>query len=174
MREATNFNMFGVNYRARHFAAYGAVGMFGRLDEIDPTELLALTEVKDGEEWHSLGTPQNIDRFVRDVCGEVRPHEALEALMSLVKQYNFGFKVPKYRVPHRFRSKVAPHDDPDGTHPVLAWLFVEGKATWRELQEDYSLEDAFKMHHQLLVSKVKAAEEAEQAQKDAKSKARGG
>ncbi|MFX1674389.1 hypothetical protein PWR63_19330 [Paraburkholderia sp. A2WS-5] len=174
MRETKYFSAFGVDYRTRHFAAYGAVGMFGRLDEIHPTELLALTEVRDGEEWHSLGSPQNIDRYVRDVLGIVRPHEVLAALMSLVKQYNFGFKVAKVNVPHRFRSKTEEKDDPGGMHPVLSWLYTEKQASWRELQEDYTLEDAFRMHRELLKSKVKAALESEAAQKEAKAKAKGG
>jgi hypothetical protein len=176
MRKTTEYNTFVVNYRTTHFAAWDAVGMFSRLDEISPTELLALTEVRDSEGgWVSLADARNIDRYVRDVLGQLRPHEVLAALMSLVRQYNFGFPAPKVNVPRRFRSKVEEGSDPNegaGAHPVLSWLYVEGKATWRELQEEYSLEDAFAMHYELLKSKVKAAIDAEQAQIDAKKKAK--
>ncbi|MDR5751127.1 MULTISPECIES: hypothetical protein [unclassified Caballeronia] len=175
MRTTAEFNMFGVNYRARQFAAAGAVGMFSRLDSIHPTELLALTEVQAGDkEWHPLKVAANIDRYVRDVCGAMQPREVLDLVMFEIRKLNFGFTVSKVAVPSRFRSRTDMPDDPDGQHPVLAWLFVEGKATWRELQEDYSLEDAFTMHRELLKSKVKAALEAEEAAKEAKAKAKGG
>ncbi|MEM5332131.1 hypothetical protein VSR34_37290 [Paraburkholderia sp. JHI2823] len=144
--------------------------MFDRLDTIHPAELLALTEVKDGEAWHSLAFPQNIDRYVRDVLGALRPHEALAAIMNLVKQYSFGFKAPKVNVPHRFRTETEEKDDPGGMRPVLSWLYTEGKATMRELQKDYTLEDAFRKHRELLKAKVKAALETEAAQKKAKAK----
>ncbi|SAK95409.1 hypothetical protein AWB78_05337 [Caballeronia calidae] len=170
MREQSSFNAFGVNYRTKHFAAYYAAQIFEKLDEIHPTELLALTEVKDGDSWVSLAAPSAIDRFVRDVCGVLRPHEALASIMGLVKQYNFGFKVPQLYVSRRFRSKGEEPDDPDGENPILARLYMEGKASWRELQEWYSLEDAYRMHREWLKAKLKEAREIEAARKEAERK----
>ncbi|WP_250513578.1 hypothetical protein [Caballeronia sp. INDeC2] len=112
--------------------------------------------------------------YVRDVCGAFQPREVLDLLMFEIRKFNFGFNVPKLNVPGRFRSKVDLPDDPEGQHPVLSWLYVEGKATWKELQEDYCLKDAFTMHRELLKSKVKAAMEAELAAIEAKAKAKGG
>ncbi|WP_250534363.1 hypothetical protein [Caballeronia sp. AZ10_KS36] len=175
MRKTVEFNMYGVNYRSRQFAAAEAVGLFSRLDAAHPTELLALTEAQaEDKAWHSLKDGANIDRYVRDVCGGFQPREVLDMVMFEIRKLNFGFSVPKVNVPARFQSRVDHPDDPDGQHPVLSWLFVEGKATWRELQEDYSLEDAFTMHRELLKSKVNAARESEEAAKEAKKKARGG
>ncbi|MEX3948288.1 hypothetical protein AB4Y40_11120 [Paraburkholderia sp. EG287B] len=90
------------------------------------------------------------------------------------REWVFGFKVAKVNVPYRFRSKAEEKDDPGGMHPVLSWLYSEGKASMIELQEVYMVEDAFRMHRELLKSKVKAAIEAEAAQLEAKAKAKGG
>jgi hypothetical protein len=175
MRDTTQFNMFGVNYQVRQFAAAGALGLFSRLDSAHPTELLALTQVQgEDKEWHPLSVAANIDRYVRDVCGAFQPREVLDLLMLEIRKFNFGFKRYRVYVPSRFRSRVETREDSTGAHPILAWLFTEGKATWRELQEDYCLEDAFAMHYELLKSKVKAAQEAEAAAEEAKKRAKGG
>lgn len=66
-------------------------------------------------------------------------------------------------------------EERSGRRSPSSFMVVRGrKATWRELQEDCSLEDTFRMHHELLKSKVKATLEPEAVHKEAKAKAKGG
>ncbi len=146
MRQLKIFNTYGMDYRVMQFAAAEAFAFWDRLDTLSPIEMLQLTEVRsEGNTWEPLSEPQNINAYVRDVTGMLRPQQALTNLMNLVRQENFGFKVQKVKIPKRFMSGT-PARVLEGTHPIQARLITEKLAILRELQEYYTLEDAFKMY----------------------------
>jgi hypothetical protein len=174
MRQQVDFNTFGVNYRTKEFAAAEAFGLIDHLDTLPPIEMLKYTDVMDEEKnWRPLNNPDVINQYVRDVCGIIRPHEVLHGLMVLIGDYNFAFlsKWRPVKIPARFVSD-AEHVPLQGMHPIMSRLISEGMAKMNELQEYYSLEDAFSMYDIWANDGLNKALSSEASMKRAREKTR--
>jgi hypothetical protein len=174
MRETKEFDAFGVKYRTREFAAaYGFKNMEKRL-QLSPMELLRDTEVllNDGA-WVRLDSPQSIDLYVRDVIGFFAPHLVLEAVMGAVRKESWGFlsEWKMVKIPRRFQSTAEsvslPHID-----PMMSRIQAEKLATQRELEEYYSLHDAFNMYDAIALNSLNSLVQQEAAQREAERKAK--
>ncbi len=173
MRKDKVFDIFGVNYRTRQFTAVPALAMMAKDGDLDPCEMLEHTQVQVGGKWLKLSDPDNINQHVVDKADIVAPRMALNAVLSVVNDFNFGFlyEWKGVRVPPRLvdesQSVVSDHAD-----PMVSHLVQGGAATLRELEEYYSLEDAFKMFDILTAKGVNQALSQEHAHRQAKSKGR--
>lgn len=147
MRQLRQFEAFGRKYRTTQFAADEAFSFLGQKEDPHPDVLLKLTEAFNETDsiWYSLGNTQNIDIFVTDTIGFIAPRLVLRAICGIVHDFNFLFMQTwkGIRIPVRFQEGsgvTSSHADPLG-----ASLIQTGAASLRELQEFYSLEDAFRM-----------------------------
>lgn len=175
MRETKEFDAFGVKYRTREFsAAYGFRHMAARL-ELHPIELLSATEVQlsDGA-WARLDTPRAIDTHVRDVLGFMAAHIVFEAVMAQVRDTTWGFLTDwkLVKIPRRFQS-TATSVDRENVNPFMSRIVAENRASKRELEEYYSLRDAFDMYDEICLHSLNSLIQQEAAQKEAERKAGG-
>ena len=172
MRKTVTFDAFGRWYRVTQFAAIPALAIMEKRDELAPVDVLAGTEACDyNDVWHPLSDPENINAYVTDAACVLPPRAILAAVVAKANEINFGFlKTWKAtKVPSRFRSDAASVNS-DHIDPIVQTLTQEDRATYRELEEYYSLEDAFKMFETVVVESVNSALAHEQAERDAKSK----
>ncbi|MBC8640171.1 hypothetical protein IAG25_25400 [Caballeronia sp. EK] len=179
-RERFEFVRCGVHYRTQEFSATEGLAITShdakKGGPVQPHHWLRLTEVQTPEgEWVSLSQPRNIDAYVKAIPAAVAPHIALAEVIDAVRGYNFDFldtwkPVP---VPTRFVTDLTPRKH-EGVHPILSRLEGEHLASRRDLQEFYSLRDAFGMFDASCLRAVNAALAAEKAELEAKRKAKGG
>lgn len=172
MRQVITFDAFGRNYRVTQFAAIPALRIMDKRDELAPIDVLAGTEACDYEDvWHPLSDAGNINAYVTDAALVLPPRAILAAIVIKANEVNFGFlKTWKgTKVPSRFRTDAASISS-DHIDPIVQTLTQEDRATYRELEEYYSLEDAFKMFETVVVESVNSALAHEQAERDAKTK----
>lgn len=130
-----------------------------------PMEVLCLTEVKRGDVWVPLTTPEAINELVRDKAAILPGVLVLKGLCSIVSDFNFAFLVGWHgvKVPNRFI---------DGTEgvstkyskPMISQLVNDG-IPLRDLEEYYSLEDAFRMFDIRMAKGVNEALATEAANK---------
>jgi len=162
MRSAKEFTMFGQDYRLMQVSAASAF-LYMNVDRDPKTELLALIEgaaIKVEGCWVTLDEAA-INKHVKDRIGVMQPRFVLKALIKVANDLNFGFLQGRksFTVPSYLRSN---HDYEvrhiEGESPVLGMLVADGKATLKELQEFYSLEDAFRIYDILFVEKLNAAD----------------
>ncbi|WP_250512366.1 hypothetical protein [Caballeronia sp. INDeC2] len=175
-RETFEHTSFGVTYRTQQFsAAYGFKVMGTGLAAIHPTEMLSLTDVRaENGEWVRLDNEAAIDAYVRCLAGSISPRLVLAGVMKVVNKYNWGFldKWEVVKIPSRFRSDAAAVSR-DNVDPFVSRIVAEHYATRKELEEYYSLKDAFDMYDEICVNTVNKLLQQEQAERDAKTKAKG-
>lgn len=172
MRKERTFSAFGVEYRTRQIAAVPAFDVLARRDDIHPCELFCLTDVKDESgQWVAMSDPKHINEYVEDVTGQLAPRLVLAAVMELVNDYNFGFLIgwKGVKVPTRFTSDVGSVNS-DHTDPMIAQLIQDGAASMQQLEEYYSLEDAFRMFDIIVAKSVNAAKAQEASIKNSKKR----
>ncbi|QOV06248.1 hypothetical protein CPT_Maja_028 [Burkholderia phage Maja] len=173
MIKSKTFEAFGVKYRTTQFAAVRGLEILSKGDDIYPTEFLEKTEVLLGDEWLSLKEEENIDRGIRDEAGILAPRVVLDGVNVVVNEFNFGFlKAWKgVKVPRKFLSD-AKSVSTEYSEPIVAQLVQDEMATLRELEEYYSLEDAFKLFDILTAKGVNLAYQHEQAERESKANRR--
>jgi hypothetical protein len=171
MRKEIIFKAFGKTYRTKQFDAVKSMAFVDRATDMTPVEILSLTEVHNNAEWVPLDNRETINEHVKDVTGLMNPKHTLSGVCNLVSDYSFGFLKTweGAKVPTRFTS------DAEGVasaaiDPILAQLIQEGAATLRELEEYYSLQDAFTMFDVLVVKGINKALGMEAAEKEAKNR----
>ena len=171
MRQDKTFDMFGLQYRTRQFTAVPALGMLEKDGDLSPAEMLANTQIKTKKGWIKLDTREGINGHVFDAAGILAPRVVLNALLEIVNDFNFGFLYTwqGVRVPTRLQDE-AKQVASDNSDPMVSSLISGDVATLRELEEYYSLEDAFKMFDIMTAKGVNAALSQEYAA--AKSKKR--
>lgn len=167
------FDLFGVKYRTRQFAAVRALEIMEQATAVHPLEVLAQTEVYDAEnrKWKALDSREAINEFVIDRMHVLPPRMALQGVLRAVNEFSFGF-VNGWRgvaIPKRFTAGIEPRAS-NHTDPLIAQLLQDEVTSLRELEEYYSLEDAFKLFDVMVAKGVNAALSQEQAMKDAKKR----
>lgn len=157
MIKTKEFSMFGRRYRTTQFAAIPALDIMDNHHD-DPVAILAKTASFENGHWMALNTPEAINALVHDELYKIAPRMALNGLMSLVGEFSFGF-LHYWRgakVPSRF-SSGSPSISSNNIDPTVGTLITEGLASMKELEEYYSLEDAYKMFDALIVKNVNSA-----------------
>lgn len=168
-RQTKEFEAFGVRYRVQQMAAYDAFRFVMMEAQPDPLEVLRGAHVQRDGAWVALDSAAAIDTCVRDAASILQPRQVLSGLISVVSDFNWGFlstrkqeRVPSYL---RSDSKVR---GVDGVSPIMSAIIAAGKASLRELQEFYSLRDAFEIFDVLFVdslNKAQASYDSAQAMK---------
>ncbi|ATW57901.1 hypothetical protein CNR33_00055 [Pseudomonas phage tabernarius] len=164
-------SLFGVEYRCRQFSAIEGMSIFD-VENLHPSVLLSKTEVQTKKgKWKPLSDGAAINRHVVDKLGVFTPLQVLNMLMELVRKENFGFlsSWKGVRVPSRFLSD-SKQVQSEYTTPMLAALINENKASLKELEEYYSLEDSFRMFDMLSMKNVNEALSNEAAQSRARTR----
>ncbi len=140
-------------------------GLFGDNLQSLAMEVCKYVEVQlDNGNYQELNTKQMIDAHVLD-------YEMLLQLVRQVHDYNSVFffdyeaiaKIPR----DNGSSKSASYKNVDG---IIGVILSEGKATLKELREDYNIQDAMIMYESIMVPKINQY----WAQKDAERKAKRG
>lgn len=169
MIETKTFDALGRKYRARQFAAVPAMKLLQQREDAHPLQLLATTEVQVGDAWVALDSAEAINEHVFDAYGLVPPRAALNGVMSIIRDFNFGFLLnwKGVSVPHRFRSETKGVDTAH-IDPVISTLIGNDTAKLHELEERYSLQDAFIMFDVLMAKSVNQALSQEASIKSAK------
>jgi len=162
-----NFSLFGVNYRTTQFTAVDALAIMDS-PATHPIENLRLTQALDASEgWLSLDSKQAINRLVVDASMIVPPRIVLQKLLYEVNNFSFGFTNgwKGVKIPARFRSGVDSPKSSSHLDPMIAQLIQDGVAKLKELEEYYSLEDAFAMFDIMVAKGVNEALANEAASK---------
>jgi len=164
------FVIFGKEYKTVQYAAVPALEIMANGHGMRPEEILRQTWAKDEiGHWVQLDAREPINAHVVDPTGIMPPRMALQALLKVVNDFSFGFVNgwQGVKIPRRFTEGPAPRES-QHADPVIATLFSENVASLRELEEYYSLEDAFKMFDVLVAKGVNAALANEAAMKSNK------
>jgi hypothetical protein len=151
--KSKSFSCFGVKYRTRQFNAVLGLEIMGAARELHPTDLLSTTDVEISRgEWAGLADGNNINEYVRDAIGFLPSVLALRGLVEVVRDYNFAFvsNWKGVKIPRRLVDG-APSVKSEHVSPMVAQIVQDGAATLRELEEYYSLHDAFKMFDIIVV-----------------------
>jgi len=155
------FEVFGIKYRTRQFAAVPSLDMLSRIDDLHPMDALAQTEINVNGEWVPLTTREAINEHLRDGIMYLAPVIVMRGIVSLVTEYSFAFakEWKGMKVPARFTTGQSSSEIRSSPHvnPMIANIIQEGMATLRELEEYYSLEDAFKMFDVLTAKSINSA-----------------
>lgn len=159
-RQTKEFAMFGVAYRSREYPAIRGMEIFSLKREFHPFDLLEGTEAFDSVrgEWVPLTSRSAVNALVKDMAYIIAPRAVLQSLTEMVHDLNFEFARhwKGVRVPGRFRDGG---DSVGSVHiPSMFGQMVTSKvATLRELEEYYSLKDAFVMFDAMTVSSINEA-----------------
>lgn len=169
-KKKNTFSAFGIKYRTEQFSAIRGLEMLARPDDIHPCELLAQTEVLTPHgEWVSLADQDAVNIYVADAIGIIAPRMALKGVLALVEEYNFKFMNGwrAVKVPTRFTDGAAMVKS-SNIDPMASQLIQDGVATLKELEDYYSLEDAFKLFDTIMIKGVNAALSHESSMKKTK------
>jgi hypothetical protein len=171
MIKTTEFSAFGRKYRTRQFPATQGFAVINMgVSDAPPVVLLQHTESlgADGK-WYSLSVGTNIDALVFDAGGLLAPRAALAGVMNLVYEFSFKFLETwkGVRVPSRFQEGGSILSS-SSVEPMISSLIQQETATLRELEEYYSLEDAFIMFDIMTAKAVNESLAYEAASKKSK------
>lgn len=170
-RKTIEFTAFGSKYKTEQFSAVEGLEMIDHIATIPPELLLRQTLVKHEGEWISLSECESINAFVYDAAKAISPLEVLKAVMASVANINFGFLKAwrSLKVPQRFISG-ARTVDVTTADPLVTTLVQSEVATMKELEEYYSLEDAFKLFDIVMAKGINEALANEAAAAEAKQR----
>lgn len=170
-KKTKTFEAFGLQYRTTQFSAIEGLAIMKEGSSVRPDVFLKDTYVvfPDGE--FRLNTPANVDKYVMDVIANLTPRIVLTGIMGIVSEFNFGFLANwnPVSVPSRFTSGVEAVTS-DFVDPLVSSIIQSNTASLRDLEEYYSLEDAFAMMDIMTAKGVNEAMAHEAAQEEAKRK----
>ena len=173
MRKTKEFELFGIIYETTNMPAVEAFELIDYIAIASPMEVLKYTSAVKYDGSKRLLTKDNIDAEVKDSIGLAPAKSVLNAVMEIVIDFNFGFLKDwkGVKIPNRF---VADSKSEKSTYmePIIAQLITANLATYQELENYYSLFDAFSMFDALLVKSVNEAYANEAAAAEAKNKPR--
>jgi hypothetical protein len=158
-KKTKTFDAFGVQYRTESFSAVYGLEMMARPDGAHPCELLCRTEAKNAKgEWIALDSKESVNDLVIDVANVLAPRIVLDGILSLIHDFNFKFLEDwkSAKIPPRFVDGAQTVSSRN-IDPMASQLIQDGVATLRELEDYYSLEDAFKMFDTIMVKGINQA-----------------
>jgi hypothetical protein len=169
-RKLKTFEVFGIRLRGMQLGAVDAFALMAGDQEPDPMDLLPVLEVYAGERgWVHLDTREEVNAQIRGRTFLDNAHVILDAIIAQWSGMNVGglaswkpIKVPSY-----LRGD-APTRSAPGLDPIIQSLVNSGKATLRELEEYYTLEDALKLFDTHMANAVNEADSRYRAAKDSK------
>ncbi|WP_438394844.1 hypothetical protein [Caballeronia sp. DA-9] len=173
-RQSKEFYETFRKYRTTQFSAADAFRLFVDREpdaaDPEPWEVLSKTQALSEDGWIQLDNRGSIAAHVTDPTHGAHPFKVLRAVMGIVVDYNIS-KMRDWKphtVPDRFAAggKSLPIR---GVNPIISTLIDSGKATLRELQEYYALDDAVQMYDVHFTSLLNRAFADEAAMKKAKS-----
>lgn len=169
MIKSSIFSAFGRRYKTTQFSAVRALEIMDNKSSIHPCEMLETTFAARGDAWVSLSEGRAINELVLDEAGIIPPRAALVGVVSLINQFNFEFlsNWKGARVPRRFIDG-AQSVSSTNSDPLIAQLVGDGVASIKELEEFYSLKDAFMMFDIIMVRGINQALSQEAAMRDRK------
>lgn len=174
MRKVKEFEVFGILYECKQLPAVEAMEMVDCITILTPKELLkGVNVIKYDGTRVALNTPAMIDKEIKDCMNRLPPKVVLNAVMEIVKGHNFAF-LNEWRgvtIPKRFLSNA---ETVSSTYvePVFAAIMNNGLATYKELEEYYSLQDAFIMFDAILTKTVNESYAHEAAEAEARDRRR--
>ncbi|QBQ72357.1 hypohtetical protein [Serratia phage vB_SmaM_Hera] len=170
-RKTKEFEAFGEKYRVKQYSAVDGIDIFDNSAIKTPMEILAHTEILVGKSWRPLNDAYNIDKYIKDKIAGIAPRLVLNGIQSVVCSFNFDFMESwrAVKVPRRFMSssEIIKSENVNG---LIAQLVTAEVATMRELEEYYSLQDAFGLLDILMAKGVNQAQAHEDAVAEAKHK----
>ncbi len=172
MKQEKTFDAFGVTYRTQQFSAIEGLAMLAMDKEFaNPEVMLSRTFAIVGAREIQLNNRFAINENVKDAAGVIPPLLVLRGLNSIVHDFTFSFLVQwkGMKVPSRV-TDPAQSVSSKNMSPMAAQLIQDDAATLRELEEYYSLEDAFKMFDVLTAKGINQALSHEAATSKAKRK----
>lgn len=156
MRKTAALNVYGVKYMAKQLAAADAFEWMTTPDDEESMMVILRSVSIDGVPLDSAAV---VNDKVRDPINVMRPRLVLKELLRIVGKFNFGFlderkqvKVPTYLKSDTEARLV------EGESPIMGVLISENRASLRELEEYYSMEDAFRLYDIVFIDKLNAAE----------------
>ena len=158
-KKKRQFSAFGVQYKTEQFSAIRGMALMALPNDIHPCDMLSETSVATADgSWAALDNEEVINRYVLDAAEVIAPRLVLNAIMSLVGDFNFKFMHgwKGVKVPPRFADGAATVKS-HNVDPIASQLIQDGVATLKELEDYYSLEDAFKMFDTIMVKGVNSA-----------------
>jgi hypothetical protein len=167
MKKITIFEAFGIKYKTEQFSAVEGMDLIADNSLLHPCRLLAKTQIwVDAKGWVDLSDQTALNDHIKDLAGVLAPRLALNGIMSLVHDFNFQFLAgwKGVKVPTRFIDGAQAVSSKN-VEPMASQLIQDGTASLRELEEYYSLEDAFKMFDAVMVKGVNQALSQEAAAK---------
>lgn len=170
-RKTIEFTAFGGKYKTEQFSAVEGLEMIDHMADIPPEFMLRQTYSYSDGKWNCLSERSAINSFVIDAANAISPFEVLQTVMSSVANINFGFlkEWKCLKVPQRFVSG-ARTVDVTTADPLVTTLVQSEVATMRELEEYYSLEDAFKLFDIVMAKGINEALANEAAAAEAKQR----
>lgn len=170
--KTAEFDAFGIKYRTTQFSAVQGLSLVGKMFSVHPIYALEKTQVYIDGKWEPLNA-YNINLYVKDEANNLPPIWVLNSLLNLVSGANFGFldEWKRIQIPNRFLSNSEPISA-SGIEPVISSLVQEDLATLRELEEYYSLQDAFNLFDVMMAKTVNKLLGQEEAEREAKNRSR--
>jgi hypothetical protein len=159
MTKTKIFNAFGVQYRVTQFPAVTCLAILGMPYDMSPVDALSRTEAQSiAGDWVRLDNRAAINKEVIDKANMLPPIIVLRGIMRLVHDFSFAFAKgwKGVKIPARLQSDSEIKNSQYIT-PMIAQILTEKMATLRELEEYYSLEDAFKMFDVIVAKSVNTA-----------------
>lgn len=168
MRQKITFEAFGITYRTLEFSAAEAASWMGNLEFKTPIDILKLTSVVLYDGTEVVLDEDGINKHVRDCIGHLPPKVVLSGIVNKVTDLNWGFLVDwkAVKIPSRFISGAASVNS-EYLPNIISRLIQSESCTLRELEEYYSLRDAFAIFDSLMAKMVNEALANESAQKEA-------
>ncbi len=179
-RRIEEFEAFGVRYRARDLSAADAFHLFLKPEiEFDPFAILIAAEAEaydsEAKAWVRLDSRHSINLLVCDKAHSIANHLVLNGVLIILKQRNVGFLLNGEWKPVKIPSRLQSGVDPVYTEridPIFGSIVANHMATMKELQEFYSLKDAFELFDIMAIDSLNKALSNEAALADAKGKTR--
>lgn len=169
MRKTEEFSAFGITIEVTQFSATEGLEILFSKNKQDVLKMFSSSKIKTENGFESIKTKQQINFIFEDIAGILPPVTVLTAMMKLVENFNFGFlsEWNSVKVPERFTSNSRSVSSKN-TPSIVAQLIQDGIANKRELEEYYSLQDAFEMLDIMTAKAVNAALSQEAAERAAK------
>jgi len=167
MRKIKEFEIFGVKYTSQQFSAMEGIEISSAMDKMDPLRILSLTSVIDGKNIYPLKDGAAINKYVVDKAEVLPPPIVLKGLIKFISDFNFGFLTnwKSISIPSRFRSdsKTVQSENID---PVVSQLLQNDCCSLKDLEQYYSLRDAYIMFDIIIAKSVNSQYAIEDSKKN--------